>query len=118
RSSDLSPPLSRMTTGASSLTYATRLFVVPRSMPTTLLISRRQRQLPLDPRQQVADVIPLQHAVAERLKHRLPIRRRRVRVDQRVPASGDLLELRFVLRALLFNRRAGPPEPRLPLIDM
>ena len=103
-------------------------------MPTTLLISRARRyghqqaqqrsrasasvalmrQLPLDAREQVVDVVALEHPVAQRFEHaRRSASPRRV---ERVPPRRQLLQLRFVLDALGFDRlraraRAAPSTP-------
>src|SRR6266478_9725233 len=101
------PSASRMTTGTPSFTKATRLLVVPRSIPTTLLIpnalplrSRKGdgghgilklpvssvrssvlrgsrfflREFSFDPREQVVDVIALEHPLPQRFKDRASLR--------------------------------------------
>src|SRR5580765_2436776 len=116
---------SRMTTGAPSFTKATRLFVVPRSIPTTLDMltpgapfprSRSRGDLPLDPGEQVADVVALEHALAQRFEHGTPIRGGRVAIDEGVPLRRQRRELRFVRRLLRVDGPAGSFEPRLQLI--
>src|SRR4051812_27056413 len=95
-----SPPRSRMTKGAPSFTQATRLLVVPRSMPTILDIftpgAPGRRHLPLDAGEQVVDVVALENAFAEGLEHGTAFGVRRLAIDQRIPLSRELLELRFV----------------------
>src|SRR4029077_10197229 len=87
------PSGSRMTTGAPSFTKATRLFVVPRSMPTTLDMLTpgapspwSRGHLPLDAGEQVVDVVALEDALAQRFQHGVPIRRGRVTIDQDIPS--------------------------------
>src|SRR5580765_6049094 len=89
---------SRMTTGAPSFTKATRLFVVPRSIPTTLDMltpgasfprSRSRGDLPLDPGEQVVDVVALEHALAQRFEHGAPSRGGRVAIDRGAPLAGQ-----------------------------
>src|SRR5712671_3780350 len=101
-----------MTTGAPSFTKATRLLVVPRSMPTILDI----RHLSLDAGQQVVDVVAFEDALAQRLEHRTPLGVSRVAVDERVPLRRQLIELRLVRRALLVDRPPRLLEPSLQLI--
>ena len=59
-------------------------------------------QLPFDPREQVVDVVALEHAVAQRVEHLAALGRRVAAVEQRVPARRQLVEL------LLRARRAWP----------
>src|SRR5437763_2880774 len=104
-----SPLLSRMTTGAPSFTNATRLLVVPRSMPTTLDI---RRHLPLEAREQVVDVIAFEHAVAERFEYRPALCVGRAALEECVPLREELLELRLVRSALRVDRTASALEAR------
>src|SRR5437016_6080868 len=65
-----SPLSSRMTTGLPSSTYATRLFVVPRSIPTTLPMGGHRGHLALNGRKQVVDVVPFEQALAKGVERR------------------------------------------------
>src|SRR3989442_5276602 len=98
-----------MTTGTPSLTYATRLLVVPRSIPTTLLMPcppgsacsspapfLSSRELPLDSRQQIVDVVALEHPFAERPEHGPALGLRGGLADERVPLGRQLVQLLFV----------------------
>ena len=96
--------------------------MVPRSMPTTLLMIRRsprlvpldsRAQLPFDAREQVVDVVALEHAIAQRVRARPGARRPARRAStQRVPARRQLLQLLLVLGALGLDRLARALEPR------
>src|SRR5947207_7845636 len=108
-----------MTCGAPSCTYATRLLVVPRSIPTTFDIrnvrgSRGTQsctsasapfaasaspscELALDTYEQVVDVVAFQHPFAQRLEDRAAVCRRCALVEQRVPPLRQRFQLFFVL---------------------
>src|SRR5258706_5278747 len=114
---------SRITTGAPSLTKATRLLVVPRSMPTTLDMLTpggpapwSRRHLPLDARQQIVDVVAFKDALAQSFEDRAALDDRGIPVDENIPAQGQLLELRHVRRPLRFDRRARALQTRLPRV--
>src|SRR5436190_11230263 len=102
-----------MTTGAPSFTKATRLFVVPKSMPTTLSMFTpgapapwRRRHLPFDAGQEVADVVALEHALAQGLEHRRAPGRGGAAIDRLVPLRRQRQKLRLVRGSLLFDRPA------------
>src|SRR5262249_13291723 len=111
-----SPPASRITTGTPSFTYATSEFVVPRSMPTTLLMmpNRSRVQLAFDAREQVVDVVALQDALAKGIEHGAALARGATGLDERIPSRRQIAQLRFVGGALRFDWRPRSLEPRLP----
>src|SRR5262245_528300 len=86
-------------------------------MPTTLLISaayRLLRELLFDAREQVIDVVPLQHALSQGEKHRAALLGACSTVEQLVPLFRQRLELLLVLQAFGLDRRARGLEARLP----
>src|SRR5882724_13332680 len=100
-----------MTTGAPSFTKATRLFVVPRSIPTTL-----DMHLPFDALKEVIDVVALEDTLAQRFEHGPAVSAGGASIDQRVPLRRQFLELRFVRRAFLFDGTARFLEACFQLI--
>src|SRR2546421_283174 len=100
-----------MITGAPSFTKATRLLVVPRSIPTTLDI-----HLPFDARKEVIYVVALEDTLAQRFENGPAVSVGRPAIDQRIPLRRQLLELRFVRGAFLFDRTACFLQARFQLI--
>src|SRR5262245_30251217 len=101
-----------MTTGTPSRTYATRLLVVPRSMPTTLLMAR---QFAFDTSQQIVDVVPFEHPLTKRREHVAPLVLAGAALYERVPARRQLLRFVFVLALLLLDRLPRPIQLRAQL---
>src|SRR6187455_1017170 len=96
-----SPDASRITTGVPSFTYATRLLVVPRSMPTTLPMGRC---LAVDRPDQVRDVVALEHALPQGLENAAAFLRGSV-CAQRIPPLAQLADALLVLDAASLDRR-------------
>ena len=65
------------------------------------------RQLPFNPREQIVDVVPLQHPRMERFERRAAFPRRRAAVDERVPLRRQGRQLLLVLGALGLDRPGG-----------
>src|SRR6188768_2987529 len=79
-------------------------------MPTTLPIGC-VRLLPIDGRQQVVDVVPLEQPLTQRLERGTPLLRRRG-VALRIPALAQLSKLLFVCLAFQLDRQTRRLELR------